>query len=162
MKHDKSGVRPVDEAAARLQAELHAVTGRTAPLTTAAAEQAWRAYIRFARQCFATPATPDADSLLFEYGTFALDGPPAFTLDLSRQFEVEDEDGEHDHYVQVHCALRYAPAPGLRTLGHFGSWFVFGSDGDVDRWAHEVRSQAVWKTVRDHEPTTIAISQERV
>ncbi|MEU6963813.1 hypothetical protein [Streptomyces chrestomyceticus] len=162
MKGDTSGGRPVDEAVAHLRAELQAVTGRAAPLTTAAPEQAWRAYTRFARQRFATPATPDVDGLLFEYGTFTSDGLPAFTLDLVRQFEVEDDDGEHDHYVQVHCALRYAPAPELRALGHFHSWFFFDSDGDVGRWADEVRSQAVWKTVRDHEPTRIAISQERV
>ncbi|WP_078624040.1 hypothetical protein [Streptomyces monomycini] len=162
MKHDMSGTRPLAEAVHLLRAELQAVAGRTAPLAATTAAQAWLAYTRFARQRFAVPQAPDADGLLFQYGTYATDGPPAFTLDLTRQFEVADDDGEHDHYVHVHCELRYDPVPELRALEHFDTWFFHDSGDNVDRWAAEVRGRAVWEAVRDRAPTGGAVHQEQV
>ncbi|GGT24466.1 hypothetical protein GCM10010271_29820 [Streptomyces kurssanovii] len=34
------------------------------------------------------------------------------------RFDIID-DGEHDHYMQVHCELRYEPEPDLDALGRF-------------------------------------------
>lgn len=51
------------------------------------AEDAWLAFLRFARQLFDIPDTPDADGLLFRHGTYKFDGPPTFTLNLIRYWE---------------------------------------------------------------------------
>ncbi|MFF0478001.1 hypothetical protein [Streptomyces sp. NPDC004284] len=105
---------------------------------------------------------PDADGLLFQYGIYAFDGPAAFMLDLVRQFAVVDEGGDHDHYVQVHCELRYGPTPALRALGGFGSWFFQDSGEDLDEWARALDERAVWAVVRELEPVGVRVYQERV
>ncbi|MBN6545630.1 hypothetical protein, partial [Actinacidiphila bryophytorum] len=102
-----------------LQAELE--TGRQA-LGGLDAEGAWRAFLRFAWLRFDLTDTPDADGLLFQYGTYAFDGPAVFMVDLTRQFEIADRQGDHDHFLQVHCELRFGAAPALLALGSFDSW----------------------------------------
>jgi hypothetical protein len=46
-------------------------------------EDVWLAYLRFGRRLFDVPDTPDADGLLFQYGTYSFDGSPTFALDLT-------------------------------------------------------------------------------
>jgi hypothetical protein len=110
----------MDEVVGLLEDELGVGRRALADLDTG---DAWLAFLRFGRRLFDVPDTADADGLLFQYGTYSFDGPPTFTLDLTRQFEIADSDGDHDHYVQVHCELRYRPAPALQALGSFDSWF---------------------------------------
>ncbi|MDT6985460.1 hypothetical protein ACFSUJ_32670 [Streptomyces lusitanus] len=125
--HDRPGM---EKALDLLHAELEG--GRSATkLTTWAA---WLAFMRFARQRFATAPTPDSDGLLFQYGTYAFSGQPRFTVDLTRQFDIGDGRGEHDHYVQVHCELRYECEPDLDALGSFDSWFFHDANADLDEW----------------------------
>ena len=154
-----SGRLPIDEAEGLLRSELQAGQQTLAQLSS---EEAWLGFVRFGRQRFDTPDTPDADGLLFQYGAHTFGGPPAFTLDFTRQFEANDGDGEHDHYVQLHCELRYDLVPQLRTLGHFESWFFHDTDDDLDRWADELGRQAVWTIVHDLSPTEVRIYQEQV
>lgn len=114
-----------------LRAEL--TVGRSAA-TESTTRSAWLAFTRFGRQRFETAPTPDSDGLLFQYGTYAFSRRPMFTVDLTRQFDISDDDGEHDHYVQVHCELRYEPRPALDALGSFDSWFFHDADVDLDHW----------------------------
>lgn len=114
-----------------LRAELEVGRSTKTELTT---RTAWLAFMRFARQCFATAPTPDADGLLFQYGTYAFSGRPMFTVDLTRQFDVSDDEGEHEHYVQVHCELRYECEPVLDALGSFDSWFFHDANADLEEW----------------------------
>ncbi|MCB5163798.1 hypothetical protein LG634_02930 [Streptomyces bambusae] len=114
------------------------------------------------RRRFRVPDAPDADGLLFQYGTYAFDGPPTFTLDLTRQFEVTDGAGGHDHYVQVHCELRYDPAPALAALGSFDSWFFHGAGSDLDEWARGLTGRAAWSAIRGRKAAGIRVYQERV
>ncbi|MGA5199061.1 hypothetical protein [Streptomyces exfoliatus] len=97
---------PISEALSFLWEELASGPRELAELS---ARDVWSAFLRFGQQRFDTAATPDSDGLLFQYGTHAFSGPSMFTLDLTRQFELNDAEGEHDHYVQVHCELRYEP-----------------------------------------------------
>ncbi|MFE7214950.1 hypothetical protein ACFY0A_45895 [Streptomyces sp. NPDC001698] len=113
---------------ALLRAELAAGRSTATELTT------WLAFMRFGRQRFDTAAIPDSDGLLFQYGTYAFSGRPMFTVDLTRQFGISNVDGEHDHYVQVHCELRYEPEPALDARGRFDSWFFHDTDADLDQW----------------------------
>ncbi|MFC8290582.1 hypothetical protein ACFUJ0_06370 [Streptomyces sp. NPDC057242] len=147
----------VDEAVGLLEGEL----GPRA-FADPVPEDVWFAFLRFGRQLFHVPDTPDADGLLFQYGTYAFDGPAMFTLDLTRQFEVSDSDGDHDHYVQVHCELRYGLTPALEALGSFRSWFFHDAGADLEEWARVLTEQAVWTTIRELKPAEIRVYQERV
>ncbi|MET9452895.1 hypothetical protein [Streptomyces cinerochromogenes] len=114
-----------------LRAELEVGRSTQTELT---ARAAWLAFMRFARQRFATAPTPDSDGLLFQYGTYAFSGRPMFTVNLTRQFAISDDEGEHEHYVQVHCELRYECEPVLDALGSFASWFFHDADANLDEW----------------------------
>lgn len=86
----------IDEAVGVLEGELASGVRSLDDLVT---EDLWLAFLRFGRKPFDVSDKPDADGLLFQYGTYAFDGPPAFTLDFTRQFEISDSDGDHDHYM---------------------------------------------------------------
>ena len=126
---------PTDQALELFRGELHQGGRLLADLTLG---QAWPAYLRFGHQRFDTPATPESDGLLFQYGTYPFYGPPMFLVTLTRQFEVNDHDGEHNHFVQIHCELRYQPDPALQRLGSFNHWFFHDTDDDLDHWAGEL------------------------
>jgi hypothetical protein len=55
-----------------------------------------------------------------------------FIVDLTRQFEINDHDGEHDHFIQIHCELRYRPDQALERLGSFNRWFFHDTDDALD------------------------------
>ncbi|MET9387901.1 hypothetical protein ABZY09_44665 [Streptomyces sp. NPDC002928] len=150
---------PIGEAMGLLESELRA--GRRA-LAYPDTEDAWLAFLRFGRRLFDVPDTPDADGLLLQYGTHSFDGPPTFTLDLARQFEIADSNDNYDHYVQVHCELRYRPAPALQALGSFDSWFFHGTRDDLDEWAQRLSERAAWTTIRMLKPAEIRLYQEQV
>ncbi|RAJ70645.1 hypothetical protein K377_07869 [Streptomyces sp. PsTaAH-137] len=154
-----SGRPSTGEAVGLLESELRAARETRADL---GAEDVWRAFLRFGRVRFDTPDTPDVDGLLFQYGTHAFDAPATFTLDFTRQFDVIDSDGEHDHYVQVHCELRYGLAPALQDLGSFNSWFFHDVEDDLDHWAQALRNQPVWTAISALKPAETRVYQEPV
>ncbi|MEU9083557.1 hypothetical protein [Streptomyces sp. NPDC048357] len=125
-------------------------------------EDVWLAYLRFGRRLFDVPDIPDVDGLLFQYGTHTFDGSPTFTLDLTRQFEMVDSDGDHDHHVQVHCELRYGLTPELQALGSFDSWFFHGAGDDVEEWARGLSERAAWTTLRMLKPAEVRVYEEQV
>ncbi|MFB9606867.1 hypothetical protein ACFFTQ_28315 [Streptomyces roseofulvus] len=140
-----------------LRAELEVGRSKTSELTTRAA---WLAFTRFARQRFATAPPPDSDGLLFQYGTYAFTGRPMFTVDLTRQFEVNDAEGVHEHYVQVHCELRYACGPALDALGSYDSWFFHDADADAEEWFAAVERRL--EPLLDRRPSEIDVYEELV
>ncbi|MGW0712382.1 hypothetical protein ACWD4G_41700 [Streptomyces sp. NPDC002643] len=150
---------PIEQAQERLRYE---VSPGQRPFAELDLDEVWLRFVRFGSQRFDTANTPDADGLLCQYGTHAFDGPPAFTLDFARQFEVNDASGEHDHYIQLHCELRYEPVPQLRALGHFDSWFFHDTDEELDRWVDGLGLHEFWTIVRNFHPTEIRVYQEQV
>ncbi|MFJ3222656.1 hypothetical protein ACIPJS_04735 [Streptomyces sp. NPDC086783] len=150
--------RPSTREAVRvLEGELR--SGASADLVT---EDIWLAFLRFGRRLFDVPDTPDADGLLFQYGIYAFDGPASFTLDLTRQFEVSGRAGDHDHYTQVHCELRYGLAPDLAALESFDSWFFHGAGDDLDLWARRLAGRPAWAVIRRLRPVLVRVYEERV
>ncbi|WP_249374747.1 hypothetical protein [Streptomyces sp. I05A-00742] len=149
----------MDEAVGLLESELEAGGRGLADLDT---EDAWSAYLRFGRRLFDVSGAPDADGLLFQYGIYSFNGPAAFTLSLTRQFQVTDGQGDHDHFVQVECELQYGFAPALQALGSFDSWFFHGAGDDLDEWARGLSGRAAWTTIRTFKPARIRVCQEQV
>ncbi|MEV6013559.1 hypothetical protein AB0M29_43285 [Streptomyces sp. NPDC051976] len=149
----------ISEAVGLLEVELRAGRRAFADLGT---EDAWQAFLRFGRRLFDLPDAPDADGLLFQYGTNSFGGPPTFTVDLTRQFEVFDNGGDHDYYVQVHCELRYGSEPALDALGSFDSWFFHGAGDGLEGWAQGLTERSAWTTVKALKPTEIRVFQEQV
>ncbi|MFI1177635.1 hypothetical protein [Streptomyces melanogenes] len=147
------------EAVRLLERELRIAGRETGDLD---AEDVWRAFLRFGQLRFTTAGTPDADGLLVQYGICAFDGPATFTLDFARQFEAVDSDGNHEHYVQVHCELRYQPVPALHALGNWSSWYFHDTEESLDRWAQAVRNQPTWAATDTLTPTEIKVYQEQV
>jgi hypothetical protein len=148
------GPRPED-ALDCLRAEPAAGRSAMAGSTT---RDAWLAFMRFGRSRFDTASTSDSDGLLFQYGTYVFSGRPMFTVDLTRQFDVSDDDGEHDHHMQVHCELRYEPERDLDALGSFDSWFFHGADADLDGWFAAMEERLV--LLLDRRPAEIDLYEE--
>ena len=146
---------PTDQALEFFRGELHQGGRRLADL---ALGQAWPAFLRFGRRRFDTPATPESDGLLFQYGTHSFYGPPMFLVTLTRQFEGNEQDGEHDHFVQVHCELRYRPDPALERLGSFNRWFFHDTDDDLDRWTHGLSPHLA--LLPGHRPDEVRLVEE--
>ncbi|MFF8381602.1 hypothetical protein ACF07V_36530 [Streptomyces sp. NPDC015661] len=147
--------RPKD-ALGCLRAELAAGQSTMADGTT---RGAWLAFVRFGRRRFHTAPTSDSDGLLFQYGTYASSGRPMFTVNLTRQFNVSDDD-EHDCYVQVHCELRYEPALDWDALGSFHSWFFHDTDADLDGWLAAMEERL--GPLLDRRPAGIDLYEEPV
>jgi hypothetical protein len=151
--------QPIDDAVALLEGELG--TGQQA-LADLVSEGVWQAFLRFSRRRFDVSDAPDADGLLFQYGTYSFDGPARFMVDLTRQFEVIDDDRDHDHYVQLHCEIRYGSERALEALGSFDSWFSHGDGADLEEWARTLTERSAWTTVRAFTPTQVRVFQEQV
>ncbi|MET9670403.1 hypothetical protein ABZY19_34430 [Streptomyces sp. NPDC006475] len=153
-----SGRPSIGEAADILREQLG--VGQLPSATTT--DDTWSAFTRFGRLRFTTADSPDVDGLLFQYGVHAFDGPEVFSLDLTRQFDVVDEQADHDHFVQVHCELVYEPVPALAALGDFNSWCFHDSSDDLGRWLAALTAREAWAVIRDHRPLKIKVYQEAV
>jgi hypothetical protein len=91
---------------------------------------------------------PDADLVLFEYGTFVATGEPAFAINLVRQFERSNAVGEHEAYIQLRCELSYAPSEELSRLGKRKHWGAADQSEDaIEEWSDAVASDPCWNAV---------------
>jgi hypothetical protein len=146
------------EAAAVFLARLAAQGLRVEELT---ARSAWQVFGDYSHVAFDTPDLADADGLLYQYGMYRLREQSLFELDLVRQFEIIDAEGEHDHYIQMHCTLRYAPTPELEALGADHCWW-FPSQGALAAWLGSVAARPEWAVFGTQKPTQVAVNQEDV
>ncbi|WP_433890760.1 hypothetical protein [Streptomyces sp. CA-111067] len=140
-----------------LEAELRAGQREISNLGV---EDVWLAFLRFGRRRFATPNTPDADGLLFQYGTYSFGELPEFALDLTRQFEIGH--GDLAHYVQVHCEIRFGQDEELKALGSFDSWFFHHSGDDLEDWSQGLSRRQSWAIICSRKPTGTSVYQEQV
>jgi hypothetical protein len=93
--------------------------------------------------------------LLYQYGVYAFTGQDMFHLDLTRQFEITDDAGQHEGYVQFHCTLRYRPDPELAALGRQNHWWFHDSDGEPLQEDSGITSRQVFPTSKGREPWMI-------
>jgi hypothetical protein len=148
----------IGEAAAVFHALITAHGLQVEELT---GRSAWQVFGDYGRVAFETPDLPDADGLLYQYGLHRLRRRSLFELDLVRQFEVVDAEGDHDHYVQMHCTLRYAPTPELAALGADQCWW-FPDQGALAAWLHSVAARPEWAVLDAQKPKEVAVHQEDV
>jgi hypothetical protein len=83
---------------------LHGAAG-----PTVSASNAWAAFKAYGREVFG----PDNVGILFQVGVYDFSGQPLFYFDPVCQFEQTDDEGEHDHYEQLHCELTCTPTDAL-------------------------------------------------
>ena len=120
-------------------------------------ETFWQVYKEFT----AIPVevdTSEDDALLFQWGrdrAGSMSGQ-GFYLNITRQFCINDEDGEYDHMEQLSATLRYAR--GVETeAGNFWS-YDFGNS--FERFIEEVESSELFrKMVAEYAPYQLDIAQ---
>jgi hypothetical protein len=129
------------------------------PIRPRSAGETWEVFKEFVAIPFAT----DSDGVLFQTGTFSFYGQDEFYLDFLRQFEVGDEDGEHDHYEQLHCEFRFPVTEATRSFGIFNHWWF--ADDEAQRWADFValvEGRPEFIAFRSIVPQAAVIEQEEV
>jgi hypothetical protein len=132
------------------------------PLRPASAGQTWEVFKEFVGIPFETEG-PDSDGVLFQTGSFSFHGQDEFYVDFLRQFEVVEEDGEHDHYEQLHCEFRFPVKEVTRSFGNFNHWW-FAHD-DAQPWADFValvEGRPEFIAFRSVTPQAARIEQEEV
>jgi hypothetical protein len=132
------------------------------PNRPASAGEIWEAFKEFVAIPFETEGA-DSDGVLFQTGTFNFHGQDEFFLDFLRQFEVVYDDGEHDHYEQLHCKFRFAVNEATRPFGNFERWWF--SDDETQPWADFValvEGRPEFIALRSMPPQAAEIRQEEV
>jgi hypothetical protein len=102
------------------------------PIRPRSAGETWDVFKDFVAMPFAT-AGADSDGVLYQTGIFDFYGHDEFYLEFLRQFEVAYNDGEHDHYEQLHCEFRFPVNDVTRAFGSFDHWWFAGDQGQP--WA---------------------------
>jgi hypothetical protein len=132
------------------------------PMRPPSVGETWEVFKEFVEIPFETEG-PDSDGVLFQTGTFNFHGQDEFCLDFLRQFEVVDEDGEHDHYEQLHCEFRFPVTEATRSFGNFNIWWFSGDEAQP--WADFValvERSPEFIAFRSIAPQAAEIEQEEV
>jgi hypothetical protein len=110
-------------------------------------------WLDFASTPFDVPAQPQADGLLYQWGTYDFTGQPLFHIDLVRQFALFDD----DEYAQFHLDVRLPVAPELTTLGSHSEWWW--SDGGVplDAWRRRLVARPEWVVLASRSPSAVEV-----
>ncbi|MFJ2192571.1 hypothetical protein ACIOJE_32310 [Kitasatospora sp. NPDC087861] len=148
---------PIESAEAAARRLLDARTGSGGP----SPEELFDVLKRFERIEFAVPDLPDADGFIFQYGCASWFAEPAFTIGFSRQFEVMDQDGEHECYSQLAMEYRYEMDADLQSLAE-ESWWFRDSAESFDAWLQVAIDDPVWRILRGRRPREFDISQSMV
>jgi len=148
---------PIDRAEGVLHEMLR--THGVNPAAPRSAAEAWPVFKEFVSMPFDTAS----DGVLYQVGLSNFYGPEEFYLDFLRQFEVVDEDGEHDHFEQLHCEFRYPVTDETRSFGSFNQWWFAGDEGEG--WAEFValvEARAEFQALGPTAPKAASVSQEEV
>jgi hypothetical protein len=97
------------------------------PMRPPSVGETWEVFKEFIEIQFETEG-PDSDGVIFQTGTFNFHGQDEFYLDFLRQFQVVDQDGDHDHYEQLHCEFRFPATEATRLFGKFNIWWFSGDE----------------------------------
>jgi hypothetical protein len=114
------------------------------------ARAAWDAFKSFAKKAVAAdpPEHLQSDDLLFEWG--------GGTMDFTRQFTIEDSDGDYDRMEQLHltCSIE---TTGARLEA------IWGAHDELDSWIAQVEQTAAFRLLADGMiAARFVIEQERI
>jgi len=90
------------------------------------ASTTWEAFKIFGREYI----NKSNVALLFQVGVYDFTGKPLFYFDPACQFEIVDENGEYDHFEQLHCELTCDPTDELERINTNLWSFDFKSAND--------------------------------
>ena len=104
---------------------------------------------------------PDADMLLFQWGTYDWTGAGAtFQADLTRQF-ISSDAVDDDAFSQLLLTFHYPTTPESDALGEGNRWLENGRDG-LDHWLSFVRQTPVFEKMANVEPQSVRLQWEHV
>ena len=102
---------------------------------------------------------PDADMLLFQWGTYNWGEGESFELSLSRQFIEADAEGE-DAISQLCLAFKYPPSSELASFGEGNRWCE--SLSGVQDFAHYIRSNVPYQRLATMVPPSVKLTHSYV
>lgn len=105
---------------------------------------------------------PDQDGFLFQYAAVTTFGEVGFVLGFARQFEVVDDEREHEGYVQLLAEYHFGHDAELAAEGHREDWWFPGWREPFEVWFGRVTTHPVWRFVETKKPATFEIWQEWV
>lgn len=121
----------------------------------------WPVFLAFA--ALPSQATgPDADGILYQSGIYSFFGPEEYHLDFVRQLEVRDDEGEYDHYEQLHCLFRFPVTDLMRSFRRFDTWWFHSSAVPLSEFAALIESRPEVIALRTVTPASFSIAQEIV
>ncbi len=86
-----------------------------------------------------------------------------FYLDFLRQFDVTDEDGEHDHFEQLHCEFRFPITAETRSFERFNHWWFAGEGSEAwSNFIELVEQRPEFVAMTSTTPQAVSIQQEPV
>ena len=98
--------------------------------------------------------TEDGDELLFQWGTYDWGDGPSFEFDLTRQFILEDEQGD-DAIWQLHLTLHFPPD---ERLGDRTEWW---SDPEsVETFRDQVLADPLLAQIGQRRPERVEVLLE--
>jgi hypothetical protein len=151
--------RPPIEAA---EETFRRVAGLADPTTIPSVEELTTALRDFGAVEFDVADEPQADGILFEYGTFRSVPDPEFLIGFTRQLSAGDPDGETEGYHQLHLEYSYPVDPDLQAAGNRTEWWFRDDNVDLDRWLGSMRADPVWDVLRTKQPRAFSVFQEEV
>ena len=116
----------------------------------------------FAAIDFDVADEPQADGILFEYGTFRSLPEPAFLIGFTRQLSAGDTDGGSEGYHQLHLEYTFPIDADLEAAGSRTEWWFRDDPVEFDQWLGMAMADPVWDTVRGKQPTAFTVFQEEV
>ncbi len=109
---------------------------------------------------FNVPESDDADGLLFQYGRAGWLPSPTFVFGFVRQFEIVDQDGDHECYSQAGIEYRFPVDADLEAAGSGETWWFPESGISLDSWLSGIESTPIWGLVSRRLPSDVVVSQE--
>ena len=117
---------------------------------------------RFTTVEFDVANEPQADGILFEYGTFRSLPDPGFLIGFTRQLSSGGADGESEGYHQLHLEYSYPVDEKLEAVGNRTEWWFRDDHVEFDRWLGSMLADPVWETLRTKRPAAFTVFQEAI
>lgn len=112
----------------------------------------------FARMDFDIPESFESDGFLFQYGEIGDD----FTVGITRQFEVVDDQEDYAYYLQVEAVYRWQMDEESREFGDHDEWWFRGSKMPFEEWFSDVQTQPVWMFLNSGRDCEFMIDEDEV